>query len=70
MVYALPATRSAPWPATVRCRPRSRRSCARTNLNDPLIVQYVKYLGDLVQFDLGTDFRGREVTDTISSACR
>ena len=36
------------------------------NLNDPLIVQYVKYLGDLVQGDLGTDFRGREVTDTIT----
>ena len=29
-------------------------------------MQYVKYLGNLVQFDLGTDFRGREVTDTIA----
>jgi oligopeptide transport system permease protein len=35
------------------------------NLNDPLVVQYVKYLGDLVQGDFGTDFRGRPVLGTI-----
>ncbi|UOY03832.1 ABC transporter permease [Blastococcus sp. PRF04-17] len=36
------------------------------NLNDPLVVQYVKYVGDLLQGDLGTDFRGRAVEDTIA----
>jgi ABC-type dipeptide/oligopeptide/nickel transport system permease component len=36
------------------------------NLNDPLVIQYVKYVGDLLQGDLGTDFRGREVLDTIT----
>jgi ABC-type dipeptide/oligopeptide/nickel transport system permease component len=36
------------------------------NLNDPLFVQYFKYIVDLLQGDLGTDFRGREVTDTIT----
>ena len=63
MVYALPGRpRSARWPATVRSRPPSWRSCASDfNLNDPLLVQYVKYLGDLAQGDLGTDFRGRPV---------
>jgi len=36
------------------------------NLNDPLVVQYVKYIGALLQGDLGTDFRGREVSETIA----
>jgi ABC-type dipeptide/oligopeptide/nickel transport system permease component len=35
------------------------------NLNDPLVVQYAKYVGDLLQGDFGTDFRGRPVLDTI-----
>jgi ABC-type dipeptide/oligopeptide/nickel transport system permease component len=67
MVYALPGdpiralAGDRPLPPAVAAQLR-----ADFNLNDPLIVQYVKYLGDLVQFDLGTDFRGREVADTIS----
>jgi ABC-type dipeptide/oligopeptide/nickel transport system permease component len=67
MVYALPGdpiralAGDRPLPPAVAAQLR-----ADFNLNDPLIVQYVKYLGDLVQFDLGTDFRGREVSDTIS----
>jgi oligopeptide transport system permease protein len=67
MVYALPGdpiralAGDRPLPPAVAAQLR-----ADFNLNDPLLVQYVKYLGDLVQFDLGTDFRGREVTDTIS----
>jgi oligopeptide transport system permease protein len=35
------------------------------NLDDPFLVQYVKYIGDLVQGDLGTDFSRRPVFDTI-----
>ena len=67
MVYALPGD---PIRALAGDRPLPPAVAAQLredfNLNDPLIVQYVKYLGNLVQFDLGTDFRGREVTDTIS----
>src|SRR3954447_15703588 len=36
------------------------------NLNDPLGVQYLKYLGNLLHGDLGTDFNGRPVLDTIA----
>ena len=37
----------------------------RFHLNDPLAVQYVKYVGDLLQGDFGTDFRGRPVLETV-----
>jgi ABC-type dipeptide/oligopeptide/nickel transport system permease component len=67
MVYALPGD---PIRALGGDRPLSPAVVAQLrdefNLNDPLLVQYVKYLGDLVQGDLGTDFRGREVIDTIA----
>ena len=66
MVYALPGD---PIRALAGDRPLAPAVAAQLredfNLNDPLVVQYVKYLGNLVQFDLGTDFRGREVTETI-----
>ena len=35
------------------------------NLNDPLPVQYGKYVVGLLQGDFGADFRGREVSDII-----
>ena len=38
---------------------------AEFNLNDPLVVQYAKYVGDLFQGDFGTDFAGRPVWDQI-----
>ena len=38
----------------------------RYNLDDPLLVQYDKYMGGLVQGDFGSDFRGREVTDIMA----
>jgi oligopeptide transport system permease protein len=66
MVYALPGD---PIRALAGDRPLAPAVEAQLradfNLNDPLAVQYVKYLGDLVQGDLGTDFRGRAVTETI-----
>jgi len=37
----------------------------RYNLNDPLLVQYGKYMGGLVQGDFGTSFRGREVSEIM-----
>ena len=67
MVYALPGD---PIRALAGERPLSPAVMAQLrdefNLNDPLFVQYVKYVGDLLQGDLGTDFRGRAVTDTIA----
>ena len=43
------------------------------NLDDPLPVQYVKYIGGVVQGDFGTDFRGAIVTAKeflVSPSCR
>ncbi len=37
----------------------------RYNLNDPLLVQYGKYLGGLFQGDFGQSFTGRDVTDIM-----
>ncbi|WP_369251728.1 ABC transporter permease [Geodermatophilus amargosae] len=66
MVYALPGD---PIRALGGDRPLAPAVVAELrdefNLDDPLPVQYVKYLGDLAQGDFGTDFRGREVLDTI-----
>jgi oligopeptide transport system permease protein len=36
------------------------------NLDDPLVVQYAKYVGDIVQGDFGRDFSGRPVSEIIS----
>jgi oligopeptide transport system permease protein len=67
MVYALPGD---PILALAGDRPLPPAVVAQLredfNLNDPLAVQYVKYVGDLLQGDLGTDFAGRPVVDTIS----
>jgi len=38
----------------------------REGLNDPFWTQYGKYLWNLAQGDLGTDFRGRPVTDVLA----
>ena len=66
MVYALPGD---PIRALGGDRPLAPAVVAELrdeyNLDDPLVVQYAKYIGDLVQGDLGTDFRGREVSETI-----
>jgi len=66
MVYALPGD---PIRALAGDRPLSPAVVAQLkeqfNLGDPLLIQYAKYVGDLVQGDFGTDFRGRPVLDTI-----
>jgi len=41
---------------------------AQYNLDQPFIVQYFLYLGNLVTGDLGVTFSGREVSDILSSA--
>ena len=67
LVYALPGD---PIRALGGDRPLAPAVVAQLkeqyNLNDPLLVQYAKYVGNLLQGDLGTDFRGREVIETIS----
>jgi oligopeptide transport system permease protein len=66
MVYALPGD---PIRALSGDRPLSQAVQAQLrqqfNLGDPLLVQYGKYMVDALQFDFGTDFRGRPVIDTI-----
>jgi oligopeptide transport system permease protein len=67
MVYALPGD---PVRALSGDRPLSAAVQAQIrdqfNLDDPLWLQYVKYVGDLLQGDFGTDFSGRPVSDTIT----
>ena len=66
MVFALPGdpiralAGERPMPESVRVA-----LTEQYNLDDPLPVQYVKYIGGVVQGDFGTDFRGREVTDIM-----
>jgi oligopeptide transport system permease protein len=67
MVFALPGDPIAalggdrPLPASVQAQLRDRY-----NLDDPLIVQYVKYVGGLLQGDFGETFAGRrQVLDVI-----
>ncbi|GLW67065.1 putative dipeptide-transport integral membrane protein ABC transporter DppB [Actinomadura rubrobrunea] len=38
----------------------------RYNLNDPLLVQYAKYLGGLFRGDLGETFDGQNVSDVLA----
>jgi oligopeptide transport system permease protein len=66
MVYALPGD---PIRALAGDRPLAPAVAAQLraeyNLNDPLVVQYGKYLGNLASGDFGSDFRGRPVLDTV-----
>ena len=52
--------------ASVRARRPTSRSSKEHNLNDPLLVQYGKYVGKLVQGDLGTNFYGIPVKDELA----
>ena len=66
LVYALPGDPLAALAGDRPISPGVRKALEdRYNLNDPLVVQYLKYLGGLVQGDLGIDFAQREVTETI-----
>lgn len=67
MVFALPGdpiralSGERPQPESVR-----EALTDRYNLDDPLLVQYGKYIGNVFQGDFGTDFRGREVSEIMS----
>lgn len=66
MVFALPGD-----PIRALAGERSQSEAVRNalrdeyNLDDPLFVQYGKYVSGLVQGDFGADFRGRQVSETI-----
>src|SRR3954470_12111162 len=67
MVYALPGD---PIRALAGDRPLSPAVAAQLkaqfNLNDPLLVQYVKYVANLTHRDLDTDFHQRLVLEIIT----
>jgi ABC-type dipeptide/oligopeptide/nickel transport system permease component len=69
MVFALPGD---PIRALGGDRPLSQAVQAQLrseyNLDDPLPVQYGKYVAGLAQGDLGTDFSGRPVSDILERA--
>jgi ABC-type dipeptide/oligopeptide/nickel transport system permease component len=66
MVYALPGD---PIRALNGERPISASAQAalreQYNLDDPLVVQYAKYIGGLAQGDFGETFRGRQVSEIL-----
>jgi peptide/nickel transport system permease protein/oligopeptide transport system permease protein len=66
MVYAIPGD---PIRALNGERPISesaqRALRERYNLDDPLLVQYAKYVGGLAQGDFGETFRGQPVSDIL-----
>lgn len=66
MVYALPGD---PIRALNGERPISESAQAelrdRYNLDDPLVIQYGKYIGNLFQGDFGETFRGQPVSDIM-----
>lgn len=66
MVYALPGdpirALAGDRPLTPAVQAQLR---AQYNLDDNLFVQYAKYIGALLQGNLGTDFSGRPVLDII-----
>ena len=67
MVYALPGDPVAgrcgerPCPASYVAKFR-----AEHNLDQPILVQYVLYLGNTLQGDLGTTFTGRDVAHELA----
>lgn len=69
MVWALPGDPFAgkcgdrPCPASYIAE-----QTARFNLDDPLVVQYLKYMQNLLTGDLGDTFRGTRVIDELAVA--
>lgn len=66
MVFAIPGD---PIRALAGDRPLAESTQAelrdRYNLDDPLLVQYGKYIAGLAQGDFGESFRGRQVADIL-----
>ena len=69
MVWALPGDPFAGKCGDRPCPPAYIEAQeAKYNLDDPLLIQYGKYMVNLVQGDLGETFRGRAVRDEIVEA--
>lgn len=68
VVFALPGDPIAALGGGVHHISESAQNALREryNLNDPLPVQYGKYMVNLLQGNMGTDFLGREVSDIIA----
>jgi len=69
MVWALPGN---PFAGKCGQRPCTdayiQAQTEKFNLDDPLIVQYLKYLGNLLQGDLGETFAGQDVSELVALA--
>lgn len=46
----------------------AREMTERYHLDEPLVSQYLHYMGNLLQGDLGTDPNGQQVTDVIAAS--
>ena len=67
MVFALPGDPTAGMCGERPCSPGFVASFrAEHNLNDPLPTQYAKYMTNLAKGDLGTTFRGEQVSDELT----
>ena len=67
MVFALPGDPTAGKCGERPCPPAYvAKFREEHNLNDPLLVQYGKYVGKLVQGDLGTNYYGIPVKDELA----
>lgn len=69
MVFALPGDPIRAL-SGFRAQPPEVNTALREqyNLNDPLVVQFVKYLWNVIRFDFGSDFRGNKVSDLLREA--
>ena len=66
MVFALPGDPLAGKCGERPCSPQYAAAFrAKYNLNDPLPVQYGKYLGNLARGDLGETYQGIKVTEQL-----
>lgn len=66
MVFAMPGDPTAGMCGEKPCSPEFVAQFREEhNLNDPLLVQYAKYMGNVVQGDLGTNFRSIKVADEL-----
>jgi oligopeptide transport system permease protein len=66
MVFALPGDPTAGLCGERQCPPAFVNNFREQHgLNDPLHVRYAKYMGNLLQGDLGTNFRDIKVADEL-----
>ena len=69
LVYAVPGDPLAGKCGDRPCPPAfAAKFREEFNLDDNLLVQYVKYVGNLLQGNFGTNFSGRAVSDIIASS--